>query len=155
MSGRTDPAGRTRRVLSYLRLKPFDTATAMGRAAERNRRAAWSTVAAVGARILALVISFITIPFGFGLSRTRALWALDHHRRHGHHADLRGFRAGPRAHEHARDGERKGDRAAAQSAVSSAFVMVGAIAVAGTALFAVAYATFRGPPWPTCRARPR
>ncbi len=139
MSGRTDPAGRTRRVLSYLRLKPFDTATAMGRAAERNRRAAWSTVAAVGARILALVISFITIPLALGyLGPERyGLWITI-----GAMATMltfADFGLGQGLMNTLATASGRGDRAAAQSAVSSAFVMVGAIAVAGTALFAVAY----------------
>lgn len=55
-------SGTVNRVRSYLRLTPFDTSTAEGRARERYRRAALTAVANGGARVVSLLTMFISIP---------------------------------------------------------------------------------------------
>ena len=50
------------RSVDYLRLRPFDTATATGRGAERQRRLALTAVASAVARIVAIATSLAAIP---------------------------------------------------------------------------------------------
>ena len=66
MSGGAAVVGRVRRTIAYLRLRPFDESTAEGRSAERYRRAAWTTLAVVVARVLGVAVSLISIPLTIG-----------------------------------------------------------------------------------------
>lgn len=137
---------RARRASAYLRLRPFDTSTADGRAAERYRRAAWSTVAAIGARLLAMAVSLATIPLAIGylgveryglwvtISAVTAMLTF---------AD---FGLGNGLMNAIADAYGRDDRAAAQRAVSSAFLMLTAVATVGIVGFALAYGSV---PWAT------
>jgi len=58
--------GRIARWRRLLRLHPFDTATPEGRSAERYRRIAWSTVSSVLARGTAIAASFVAVPLVLG-----------------------------------------------------------------------------------------
>jgi O-antigen/teichoic acid export membrane protein len=50
---------RARRLFST---EPFDTSTSAGRGKERYRRAAWTSVALTGARVIAMAVALITVP---------------------------------------------------------------------------------------------
>lgn len=56
---------RSRQLLSLFRLRPFDTSTESGRSRERFRRAAITTVAAGGAKVINLLVSLVTLPLTF------------------------------------------------------------------------------------------
>ncbi len=56
---------QTGRLLSLFRLRPFDTSTVHGRSRERFRRAVMTTVSAGGARVIALLVSLVTLPLTF------------------------------------------------------------------------------------------
>jgi O-antigen/teichoic acid export membrane protein len=59
----TGPTGSAAgRWLRYLHRRPFDTSTAEGRSAERYRRIAWSTVLGAVGKAVAMAVSFITVP---------------------------------------------------------------------------------------------
>jgi O-antigen/teichoic acid export membrane protein len=51
-----------RRVLGFVRLSPYDTSTAEGRAQERYRRAALTTLVSYGARGVTLVTTLVSVP---------------------------------------------------------------------------------------------
>jgi len=51
-----------RRGLSLLRRESFDTSDESGRSKERYRRAAFTTLASIGARGIAILTSLITVP---------------------------------------------------------------------------------------------
>jgi O-antigen/teichoic acid export membrane protein len=135
---------RTRRASGYLRLRPFDTSTADGRAAERHRRAAWSTVAGIGARLLAIAVSLVTIPLAIGylgpeqygvwvtISAVTAMLTF---------AD---FGLGYGLMNAIADAYGRDDRAAARRAVSSAFLMLSAVSTVALAGFALVYGSI---PW--------
>lgn len=135
---------RARRAFAYLRLRPFDTATAEGRAAERYRRAAWSTVASVAARLVALGVTLVTLPLALGYLGPE---------RYGVWATISALAAmltfadlglGNGLMNAVADANGRDDRAAARTAVSSAFFILAALAVVGVALFAAAYGSV---PW--------
>lgn len=54
--------GAVRRALGYVRLTPFDTSTPEGRAQERYRRAALTTLVSYGARGVTLVTTLVSVP---------------------------------------------------------------------------------------------
>jgi len=56
---------KSRQLVSLIRLRPFDTSTDHGRWRERFRRAAMTTVSAGGARVIALLVSLVTLPLTF------------------------------------------------------------------------------------------
>lgn len=56
---------KTKSALLLLRFRPFDTSTEAGRSNERLRRAAMTTVSAGGARIVAVLASLVTVPFTY------------------------------------------------------------------------------------------
>lgn len=130
---------RTRRATAYLRLRPFDTSTSEGRSAERYRRAAWSTVAAVGARLLAMAVSLVTIPLAIGylgperyglwvtISAVTAMLTF---------AD---FGLGNGLMNAIADAYGRDDRTSAQRAISSAFLILSALAIAGGAAFVLIF----------------
>lgn len=131
-------------MAALLRLRPFDNATPAGRAAERNRRAAWSTLAALGARVVAMAVSLITIPIALGylgpeqyglwitISAVTAMLAF---------AD---FGLGNGLMNFIADAHGRDDRAEAQRAVSSALLMLMAVAGLGVAAFLLVFGTI---PW--------
>ena len=135
---------RSRRVVGYLRLRPFDTSTTNGRAAERYRRAAWSTVAGVGARFIGLAVSLITIPLAIGYlgAERYGLWVtISAITAMLTFADF-GLGNGLMnaiANAYGRD-----DVVAAQRAVSSAFLILTAVAVVAVVGFALLYGVV---PW--------
>ena len=53
------------RLLSLLRLRPFDTSTEAGRSRERFRRAALTTMTSVAARAIGLLTGLISVPLTF------------------------------------------------------------------------------------------
>lgn len=57
-----DIALRFKQVCAVVRLKPFDVSTVGGRASERHRRVALTTLAAVAARSLSIGTALITVP---------------------------------------------------------------------------------------------
>ena len=65
-TGEVGMLGWIARWRRLLQLRPFDTATAEGRSAERYRRIAWSTLLSVVARLVAIAISFVTVPLVVG-----------------------------------------------------------------------------------------
>lgn len=72
-----DPSRRkSAKVLSLLRLKPFETSTPEGRSSERYRRIAWSTVVGMAGRLFGIAVTLVTIPLLLGyLGRERfGLW---------------------------------------------------------------------------------
>lgn len=133
--------GRARRMAALLSLRPFEDSTPTGRAAERNRRAAWSTLAALGARVVAMAVSLITIPLALGylgpeqyglwitISAVTAMLAF---------AD---FGLGNGLMNFIADAHGRDDRAAAQRAVSSAVLMLVGIAAIGVAAFGLAFSS--------------
>ena len=139
-----DAIARARRAAAYLRRRSFDTSTEAGRAAERYRRAAWSTLGGIAARVVALAVSLATIPLAIGYlgPEQYGLWvtitavtAMLTFADFGLGNGLMNAVAGA----YGRD-----DRAAAQRAVSSAFLMLGGVAAAATIAFALAYGSV---PW--------
>lgn len=129
----------TRRTAAYLRRRPFDTSTADGRAAERYRRAAWSTIAAIGARLLGLAVSLVTIPLAIGYlgAERYGLWVtISAVTAMLTFAD---FGLGNGLMNASADAYGRDDRAAAQRAVSSAFLILTALAIAGGGGFALLY----------------
>ncbi|RYE93912.1 MAG: lipopolysaccharide biosynthesis protein [Myxococcales bacterium] len=58
-----DPLARARQTL---RREPYDTSTPEGRSQERDRRAAWTTLTTVAARVLEVVLALLTIPLTIG-----------------------------------------------------------------------------------------
>jgi O-antigen/teichoic acid export membrane protein len=134
-----DAYERTRRIAAHLRLRPYDSATPAGRAAERYRRAAWSTLAALGARVVAMAVSLVTIPLALGYlgPEQYGLWvtisavtAMLTFADFGLGNGLMNFVA---------DAYGRDDRAAAQRAVSSAFLMLLAVAGIGVGAFGLAF----------------
>jgi len=66
---RTDGVGLLGRIARWrrlLQLRPFDVSTAEGRSAERYRRIAWSTASSVLAKGIAIAASFIAVPLVLG-----------------------------------------------------------------------------------------
>jgi len=59
------PVQQYTRLLSLFRLRPFETETEAGRSKERYRRAALTTVAAGGAKAIALLTSLVTVPLTY------------------------------------------------------------------------------------------
>ncbi len=57
---------RLARWRRFLQIRPFDTSTAEGRSAERYRRIAWSTLLSTIARAVGIAISFISVPLVVG-----------------------------------------------------------------------------------------
>lgn len=55
-----------RSKLQYLRLRPFDTSSEEGRAAERHRRMALTAAAGFAAKLLSAAISLLTVPLTIG-----------------------------------------------------------------------------------------
>jgi O-antigen/teichoic acid export membrane protein len=53
---------RVGEILSLVRLRPFDTATVAGRSNERYRRAGLTAIAAVAAKLVAVVVMLVTVP---------------------------------------------------------------------------------------------
>jgi O-antigen/teichoic acid export membrane protein len=133
------PLDRARRLARYLRLKPYETDTAEGRAAERYRRAAWSTIAALIARAIAIVSTLATVPLAIGylgperyglwvtISSVTAMLTF---------AD---FGLGNGLMNLVADASGHGDRAAAHRAVSSAFYMLSALSASAVVLFIFLY----------------
>jgi O-antigen/teichoic acid export membrane protein len=130
---------RIQHAAAYLRLSPFDTSTQDGRAAERNRRAAWSTLASMAARLVGLLVSLLIIPLAIGyLGAERygvwvtisALTAL---------LTFADFGLGNGLLNAVADAHGRDDRDAARRAVSSAFVILTTMAVVALAGFAVIY----------------
>jgi len=137
---------RTRRAVGYLRLQPFDTSTMEGRAAERYRRAAWSTVAGVGARLLGLAVSLVTIPLAIGYlgAERYGLWiTISAITAMLTFAD---FGLGNGLMNAVANAYGRDDAAAAQRAVSSAFLILTAIAAVAITGFALLYGVV---PWAT------
>ena len=54
--------GKVQRVLSHIRLEPFDVSTEAGRAQERHRRASLATVFGLGARLTKIATAFLSVP---------------------------------------------------------------------------------------------
>lgn len=69
---------RITQVVSNLRFKPYDTTSEEGRARERQRRIAWTVIAAVGAKAIALTTSLVSIRLTFNyLGEERfGMWAM-------------------------------------------------------------------------------
>lgn len=65
-SGNLSPIQRLLRLRKLLQVRPFDTSTPEGRSAERYRRVAWSTLLSAVARVIALGISFVSVPLVVG-----------------------------------------------------------------------------------------
>lgn len=57
------PLSRARQTL---RREPYDTSTPEGRSLERDRRAAWTTLTTVAARVLEVSLALVTIPLTIG-----------------------------------------------------------------------------------------
>jgi len=130
---------RTRHIAAYLRVRPFDVSTAAGRAAERYRRAAWSTLASIGARILAMAVSLVTIPLAIGYLGTEryGLWVtISAVTAMLTFAD---FGLGNGLMNKVADAYGRDDRDAARRAVSSAFLLLTVVAIAGLVGFALIY----------------
>jgi len=130
---------RTRRAMGYLRLRPFETSTTEGRAAERYRRAAWSTVAGTGARVLGLGVSLVTIPLAIGYlgAERYGLWVtISAITAMLTFAD---FGLGNGLMNAIADAYGRDDLPAAQRAVSSAFLILSAVAVVALTGFALLY----------------
>src|SRR3954471_19453958 len=53
---------RLRQILQFVRLTPFDVSTPAGRSAERHRRIALSSLAAVASKMVGIVSMLITVP---------------------------------------------------------------------------------------------
>lgn len=139
-----DAVARARRAVAYLRLRPFDTSTAAGRSSERYRRAGWSTLGGAGSRVVAIATSLVTIPLAidylgaerYGLWVTiSAVTAMLTFADFGLGNGLMNAVAGAYG---------RNDRAAARRAVSSAFLMLAAVAGVGVAAFGLAYGSV---PW--------
>ena len=136
-----DGYARARRLAAYFRLRPFDTTSAEGRSAERYRRAAWSTITGIGARIVAMLASLVTIPLALGhlgpeqyglwvtISAVTAMLAF---------SDLG---LGNGLMNAVADAYGRDDRPAARRSVSSAYVMLTAIAVVAAGVFGLLYGT--------------
>jgi O-antigen/teichoic acid export membrane protein len=130
----------------YLRIRPFDTETQEGRAAERYRRAAWSTVAAIFARVAALLATLATIPLALSYLGTEryGLWVTI--------SSVTGmlvfadFGLGNGLMNAVSDAYGHDDRAAAERAVSSAFFMLTAVALGVLVVFAFVFPMV---PWAT------
>jgi O-antigen/teichoic acid export membrane protein len=136
---------RTLRTFRYLRGRPFDVATPDGRSQERYRRAAWATLAGLGARAIALLVTLVTIPLAIGYLGPE---------QYGVWATISAFSAmlifadfglGNGLMNVVAGAYGRGDRAAAQGAISSAFVMLMGVAGLLTLVFAF---TFPIVPWP-------
>ena len=137
---------RTRRAAAHLRLRAYDTSTADGRSAERYRRAAWSTLAGIGARVAAIAISFVTIPLAINYlgAEQYGLWVtISAVTSMLMFAD---FGLGNGLMNAIANAYGRNDRTAAQRAVSSAFLMLTAVAGVGAVAFALAYGSI---PWAT------
>src|SRR3982751_421810 len=57
---------RLRRVLSVVRVRPFDCSTEAGRSQERYRRAALAVLASVAARGVSILTLLLTVPLTVG-----------------------------------------------------------------------------------------
>lgn len=146
MNGLGSTAARAKEVARYLRLQPFDTTTEEGRAAERYRRIAWSTVAGMAARGISLGVTLFTIPLALGylgpeqfgiwitVSAITALLAFTD------------FGLGNGLMNLVANAYGQGDRLAAQRAISSAFFILLALAAVGTVVFMLVYPLL---PWAT------
>jgi O-antigen/teichoic acid export membrane protein len=145
--GGTDGAGILGRITRWrrlLQLRPFDTATAEGRSAERYRRIAWSTFLSAIARVVAIAISFITVPLVVGYLGAE---------RYGMWLTISSLIAilspldlgiGNGLMQIVSDASGRDDREAARRAVSTALVLLSAIAFAVAALALAAHPAI---PW--------
>jgi O-antigen/teichoic acid export membrane protein len=130
---------RIRQAITYVRLKPFDTSTAEGRAAERYRRAVWTTGVGVLARLLAIAASLISIPLAIGYLGTEryGLWVtISSLTAMLTFADLG---LGNGLMNAIADANGRDDRGAAAGAVASAVVMLSVLAGIGTVIFVAIY----------------
>lgn len=131
--------GTIRQIVKVMRLRPFDTSTPEGRAAERHRRIALTAGASVAAKGVGLLTMLIAIPltasylgnerFGLWLTISSIVTMLSF-------ADL-GIGNGLLSA--IADANGRGDRAAARRYVSSAACLLLASGVVLMAAFAVAY----------------
>jgi O-antigen/teichoic acid export membrane protein len=130
---------RVRRMIAVVRLRPFDTSTEEGRAKERYRRAALSSLASATTTALSVVIGFASVPITIGyLGQERyGLWmTMSSLVAMFGFADL-GIGNGlmnAMAEAHGRD-----DREAARQYLASALAVVTTLAVAGAVALAIAY----------------
>lgn len=136
--------GRIARWRRLLQLHPFDTATAEGRSAERYRRIAWSALLSTIARVVAIAISFITVPLVVGYLGAE---------RYGMWLTISSLFAilspldlgiGNGLRQIVSDASGRDDREAARRAVSTALVLLSAIAFAVAALALAAHPAI---PW--------
>ncbi len=136
--------GRISRLRRYLQIRPFDTQTAEGRSAERYRRIAWSTVLSAVARAVAIAISFVAIPLVLGYLGAE---------RYGMWLTISSLIAvlgpldlgiGNGLLQFVSDASGRDDRAAARRAVSTALLLLSAIAFGIVLVAALAYPAM---PW--------
>lgn len=130
---------RVARWRRLLQLTPFDVATAEGRSAERYRRIAWSTLLSAIARVVAIAITFITVPLVVGYLGAE---------RYGMWLTISSLIAilspldlgiGNGLMQIVSDASGRDDREAARRAVSTALVLLSAIAFAVAALALVVH----------------
>jgi O-antigen/teichoic acid export membrane protein len=135
---------RIGRYVDYLRLRPFETATATGRGAERQRRLALTALASAAARIVAIATSLAAIPLALGYLGPE---------RYGLYATLSAvstilvfadFGIGNGLLNLIAESSGHGDTAAARRSVSTAVFTLTAIALALGLVLAVAFAVV---PW--------
>lgn len=130
---------RMREAASHLRLTPFDTSTAEGRSRERHRRALLTGISALLAKIIAVSTSLITIPmtlqylgterFGLWMTISSVIAILGF-------AD---FGIGNGVLNAVADAHGQENVEEIQRSVSSAFALLGVIAVFLLAVFATVY----------------
>jgi O-antigen/teichoic acid export membrane protein len=130
---------RVRQVISLVRLRPFDTHDAAGRSAERHRRLALTSLAALVSRILGMAVTFISLRMtvdylgpernGMWLTMSSMVAMLAF-------ADL-GLGSG--VMNAVADASGRDDRDGARRFVSSAFFLLAGIACIIVILFAIIY----------------
>jgi O-antigen/teichoic acid export membrane protein len=130
---------RFRQAVRILRLRPFDTSTEAGRAHERLRRAALSSLAALGGKTVTVLTTLVSVPltlgylgqdrFGLWMTISSAIAMLAF-------ADLG---IGNGLINAISEAHGKNDLTMAQRSVSSAFFLLGGISVALSIVFALTY----------------
>lgn len=130
---------RIKHFLSVLRLTPFDTSTPEGRSQERLRRIAWTGITLAIARFVTIAISLITIPLTLdylGVERYGLWMTVSSFTALLAFADMG---LGNGLINTISEANGKEDRIAARIHVSSAVVMLSAIAAALLSIFLLVY----------------
>jgi O-antigen/teichoic acid export membrane protein len=129
----------TERVISLIRIKPFDTSTVDGRSSERYRRIAWAALASAAARSVSIITTLVAVPLTvnyLGLERYGLWMTMSSLIAMLGFADLG---IGNGLINAVSEANGKDDREMAQNYVSSSFFVLTGVAVALGVLFTFVY----------------